>query len=237
MSFLWIEWLIALIPNLYFAAGYITKSGTFSKPLTAKEESMYLEQSGQGNKQAKDILIERNLRLVAHISKKYCQSQQEMEDIISIGTIGLIKGINTFNPDKGTRLATYVARCIDNEILMSLRGDKKTKTEVLLNDPIGKDKEGNEVTLIEKISTEGDSIYDEVSLKMQVCELYDKIKECLEERECEIIKLRYGLCGGNIYTQNEIAQMMNISRSYVSRIEKKAIEKLRVALNEKDRDC
>ena len=212
-------------------AGFVSSAGAFMKPLSASDEKMYLDKCKNGDKEARDILIERNLRLVAHIAKKYSQTLQDQEDIISIGTIGLIKGINTFRPDKGTRLATYVAKCIDNEILMSLRGDKRSKNEILLNDPVGKDKEGNEVTLIEKISTEGDSIYDEISLKMQVAQMYEKIKECLSDREREILYLRYGLSGGDIYTQNEIAKMMNISRSYVSRIEKKAIEKLRIALN------
>lgn len=231
MGLLLIEFILCSIYNISIFAGLVSGAGTFMKPLSASDERMYLEMYRNGDKEAGDILIERNLRLVAHIAKKYSQSLQDQEDIISIGTIGLIKGIKTFNPQKGTRLATYVAKCIDNEILMSLRYDKRSKNEVLLSDPVGKDKEGNEVTLIEKISTEGDSIYDEISLKMQVSQMYDKIHECLSEREQEILYLRYGLAGGDMYTQNEIAKMMNISRSYVSRIEKKAIDKLCVALS------
>lgn len=230
MVFLIAKCLLGSIWQLHFFAGFITGVNSFLKPLSASEEKMYLDMYRNGDKGARDILIERNLRLVAHVAKKYSQSPQEQEDIISIGTIGLIKGINTFDSQKGTRLATYVAKCIDNEILMSLRGDKKTKNDILLNDPVGTDKEGNEVTLLEKISAEGDGIYEEVSLKMQVYELYEKIRSTLVQREKEIIYLRYGLCGGDIYTQNEIAKMMNISRSYVSRIEKKAIEKLREAM-------
>lgn len=231
MVFLFAQYLMCNLWRFYYFAGFITSASTFMMPLSADEEKMYLDLYRNGDKSARDILIERNLRLVAHVAKKYSQSPQEQEDIISIGTIGLIKGINTFDSKKGTRLSTYVAKCIDNEILMSFRGDKKAKNDILLNDPVGTDKEGNELTLIEKISAEGDSIYDEVSLKMQVCELYNKIKECLVERERDIIMLRYGLSGGEIYTQNEIAKMMNISRSYVSRIEKKAIEKLRYTMD------
>ncbi len=231
MVFLFAQFLMCNLMELSFFAGFISNANAFLKPLSANEEKMYLEMYKNGDKSARDILIERNLRLVAHVAKKYAQSPQEQEDVISIGTIGLIKGINTFDSQKGTRLATYVAKCIDNEILMSFRGDKKTKNDILLSDPVGTDKEGNEVTLLEKVSADGDSIYDEVSLKMQVCELYEKIRNCLCDRERNIINLRYGLSGGEIYTQNEIAKMMNISRSYVSRIEKKAIEKLREELS------
>lgn len=230
MVFLFVKYLMCNLWQFHFFAGFITSAGAFLKPLTATEERMYLEMYKKGDKNARNILIERNLRLVAHVAKKYSQTAQEQEDIISIGTIGLIKGINTFDAQKGTRLATYVAKCVDNEILMSLRGDKKSKNDILLNDPVGTDKEGNEVTLLEKISADGDGIYEEVSLRMQVYELYEKIKSTLVQREKEIIFLRYGLCGGDMYTQNEIADMMNISRSYVSRIEKKAIEKLRNAM-------
>lgn len=229
MAFLWIEWLMTILPNLWMFAGVITNSGTFLKPLCAKDEIMYLNLCKQGDKSARDILIERNLRLVAHVSKKYTASGFDSDDIISIGTIGLIKGINTFNPEKGTRLATYVAKCIDNEILMSLREDKKTKNEVLLNDTVGVDKEGNEVSLMEKISTGSDTIFDEVNLRLQVKELYEKMRDSLEKREREILGLRYGLGAGKVHTQSEIASGMGISRSYVSRIEKKAVEKLRDA--------
>ena len=171
-------------------------------------------------------MIERNLRLVAHVSKKYATTNIDQDDLISIGTIGLIKGINSFKPDKNIRLATYVARCIENEILMFLRSSKKIKSEVYLNEPIGKDKDDNEVTLMEVLETDDKSIEDEIDLKMKVKKLYQKMKDILKDREKTILELRFGLSGGKPKTQNEIASMMGISRSYVSRIETKAIGKL-----------
>ena len=170
-----------------------------------------------GDEEARNILIERNLRLVAHISKKYSTTNIDQDDLISIGTIGLIKGINSFKTDKNIRLATYAARCIENEILMFLRSSKKTKNEVYLNEPIGKDKDDNEVTLLEVL---------EIDLKIKIKKLYEKMKEVLKDREKCILELRFGLAGNSPKTQNEIAKMMGISRSYVSRIETKAIGKL-----------
>ena len=186
----------------------------------------YVEAYKNGNEEARNILIERNLRLVAHIVKKYGSCGNDSDDLISIGTIGLIKAISTFNMDKGTRLATYAARCIENEILMQIRATKKIQNEVSLQDPIGVDKEGNEITLIDLISNDSESVVDEVELKMQVKKLYSKMKGTLKNREKVVLELRYGLQNGSSKTQREIAKMLGISRSYVSRIEKKAIKKL-----------
>lgn len=217
---------LAFLKSAIFVVGYIQSSNLFPEPLSSEEEKNCIERMQNGNEEARNILIERNLRLVAHISKKYVTTNIDQDDLISIGTIGLIKGINSFNPEKNIRLATYVARCIENEILMFLRSSKKTKSEVYLNEPIGKDKDDNEVTLIEVLETEDKSIEDEIDLKMKVKKLYQKMKEVLKDREKTILELRFGLNGGKPKTQNEIASMMGISRSYVSRIETKAIGKL-----------
>ena len=174
----------------------------------------------------RNILIERNLRLVAHVVKKYSNTKVEQDDLISIGTIGLIKGINSYNLEKGSKLSTYVSRCIDNEILMHLRSTKKLNAEVYLNEPIGKDKDDNVVTLQEVLENNERNIEDEVDLKMKIKKLYQKMGEILKDREKTIIELRFGLDGHKPKTQHEIAEMMGISRSYVSRIETKAINKL-----------
>lgn len=218
--------LLALLPNMLFLVSYVSGSNSFQKPLSAEEEKYYLEQYRAGSTEAKNILIERNLRLVAHIVKKYSGKSTDTDDLISIGTIGLIKGITTFNPQRGTRLATYAAKCIENEILMNLRSSKKQQNEVLLQEPIGKDKEGNEITLIDKLSNEEESVFDEVDLKLQIQTLYQNMKEVLQSRERMVLELRYGLCNSSVLTQKEIADQLGISRSYVSRIEKKAIGKL-----------
>lgn len=185
-----------------------------------------------GDEDARNLLIERNLRLVAHVAKKYTNTKSEQEDLISIGTIGLIKGINSFSIEKGSRLSTYVSRCIDNEILMHLRATKKLNAEVGLNDPIGKDKDDNVVTLEEVLENSDRSIEDEVDLKMKVKLLYDKMKNILKDREKTILELRFGLGGHKPKTQHEIAENMGISRSYVSRIETKAIGKLAKEIKE-----
>ena len=198
----------------------------FPEPLTSEEEKLYLQQLKNGDDDARNILIERNLRLVAHVVKKYSNTKVEQDDLISIGTIGLIKGINSFDVDKGSKLSTYVSRCIDNEILMYLRSTKKLNAEVYLNEPIGKDKDDNIVTLQEVLENDDRNIEDEVDLKIKIKKLYTKIKEVLKDRERTIIELRFGLDGNKPKTQHEIAEMMGISRSYVSRIETKAIDKL-----------
>ena len=200
---------------------------TFLKPLTSEEESYYLQEYKQGNLEAKNILIERNLRLVAHIVKKYQGAPEEMDDLISIGTIGLIKAIHTFDAQKASRLSTYAARCIDNELLMLLRSKKKSNREVSLYDPIGTYKEGNEISLLDIIETEPVDVVKNYSLKQDIARLYQLLPKVLTTREREIIKLRYGLYGEQELTQREIAKRLNISRSYVSRIEKNAILKLR----------
>ncbi|WP_286312358.1 RNA polymerase sporulation sigma factor SigK, partial [Romboutsia ilealis] len=182
------------------------------------------------DKHAKEILIERNMRLVAHIAKKYNNSSEDQDDLISIGTIGLIKAIETYNIEKGTRLATYASKCIENEILMNIRTNKKNKAQVSLQDPIGMDKEGNEISLIEVLGTDIDYILDQVELKVQISKLYEQLDKILTKREKEIVLLRYGLTTCGYKTQREIAEKLEISRSYVSRIEKRALKKLQKEL-------
>ena len=217
---------LQFLKSAVFLVGYISSNQLFPEPLSVEEEKEYLIQMKNGDEDAKNILIERNLRLVAHVCKKYSTTNVDQDDLISIGTIGLIKGINSFESSKGVRLATYVARCIDNEILMHLRSIKKLGAEVYLDDPIGKDKDDNTVTLQEILENNEKSIEDEVDLKFKVKKLYQKMKEVLKLREKTILELRFGLDGNKPKTQNQIAEMMGISRSYVSRIETKAISKL-----------
>ena len=218
--------LIQFLKTAVFVVGYISSSNLFPEPLTSEEEKISLEKMKIGDEEARNILIERNLRLVAHVVKKYSNTKVEQDDLISIGTIGLIKGINSYNLEKGSKLSTYVSRCIDNEILMHLRATKKLNAEVYLNEPIGKDKDDNVVTLQEVLENNERNIEDEVDLKMKIKKLYQKMGEILKDREKTIIELRFGLDGHKPKTQHEIAEMMGISRSYVSRIETKAINKL-----------
>lgn len=213
--------------SCFFMFSYVSDGKIFPEPLTKKEEEKYLEEYEKGNIDAKNILIERNLRLVAHIVKKYSNYQKESEDLISIGTVGLIKGITTFKSSKGTKLATYIARCIENEILMHLRTNKKYSQDIYLQDTVGVDKDGNEVTLEDKVADNSIGVDEEVTLKMQIKILYEKISKILKGREKTIIELRYGLAGEKELTQRDIAKKLGISRSYVSRIEKKALEKLK----------
>ena len=220
-----------LVKPLIFLSSYVTNTNSFPRPLTKEEEEHYLIRCAAGDEKARNILIERNLRLVAHIVKKYNNSGKDMDDLISIGTIGLIKAISTFDINKGTRLATYAARCIENEILMTMRSSKKSKGEVSLQEPIGVDKEGNEISLLDILGTDTDHILDEVHLKLQTKRLYNAINKVLKDREKKIVELRYGLTDGGCRTQREIAAMLGISRSYVSRIEKPALEKLSKASN------
>lgn len=218
--------LLTFLKTAIFVVGYIQSSKLFPEPLTIEEEKQCIEKMKNGDEEARNMLIERNLRLVAHISKKYLSTNIEQDDLISIGTIGLIKGINSFDTSKNIKLATYASRCIENEILMYIRSSKKNKAEVYLNEPIGKDSEDNEVTLIEVLENNERTIEDEIDIKLKIKKLYKKMKEVLKEREQKILELRYGLDGKKPKTQNEIAYMMGISRSYVSRIETKAIGKL-----------
>jgi RNA polymerase sporulation-specific sigma factor len=217
--------LLALIKLLFFIA-HVTGSNSFPKPLSPEEEEYHLIRYSQGNEESRNILIEHNLRLVAHIVKKYNSTGTDVDDLISIGTIGLIKAISTYNMEKKTRLATYAARCIENEILMTIRASRKTKSEVSLQDPIGVDKEGNEITLIDILGSHPDTVTDQVELKLLTLKLYKKMQTVLKKREQIVLEMRYGLTNGKTRTQREIAQLLGISRSYVSRIEKRAIMKL-----------
>lgn len=200
---------------------------TFQKPLTAEEEQTCLKKFQKGDLEARNTLIERNLRLVAHIVKKYQGPEDELDDLISIGTIGLIKAVTTFDDQKGCRLATYASRCIDNELLMMLRARKKTSREVSLYEPIGTDKEGNEIHLLDILESVQEDTADLCSKKDDIQYLYRILKTTLSDQEYEVIKLRYGLFGEEEFTQRLIAKRLGISRSYVSRIEKTAILKLR----------
>lgn len=220
----------SLLESIVFLISFVSGNMTFPKTLTAKEEKLYIEKMENGDIEAKNKLIEHNLRLVAHISKKYSANIRDSEDLISLGTIGLIKAINSFDSSKGTRLVTYAARCIENEILMLMRSNKKTQGDVSLNDPIGTDKEGNQILLMDIIGGDEEDVIKEIDKKAQIKRLYENIKTRLDIRERKIIEMRYGLNDGNELTQSEIGEIMGISRSYVSRIEKKAIEKLKYGI-------
>ncbi len=204
---------------------------SFPQPLSAAQETVYLRQYQNGDMHARDILIERNLRLVAHIVKKYMNSGKETDEMISVGIVGLVKAVNTYNFEKGSRLATYAARCIDNELLMLMRGDRKLSREVSLYDPIGTDKEGNEITLLSILEHEDEDIIDQLDKKQSLRKLSKVLSKVLTPREYFVVIRRYGLYGHHETTQRELAEQLNISRSYVSRIEKKALEKLRLQLN------
>lgn len=219
---------------LIFLTSYVSMGNSFPKPLSEEEEEYYLKLYENGDQIAKNVLIERNLRLVAHIVKKYSNTGKDPDDLISIGTIGLIKSINTYNRQKGTRLATYAARCIENEILMNIRTSKKNKIEISLHEPIGIDKEGNEISFNDILGTYADSIIEDVDTKIQVTKLYKILSKILKDREKTVILLRFGLTGEGCRTQREIAKSLGISRSYVSRIEKKAISKLKEAFCENE---
>ena len=200
---------------------------SFPNPLTPAEEKYYIQKYTEGDLEAKHILIERNLRLVAHVLKKYQNLEEDPEDLLSIGTIGLIKAVVTFDPNKGNRLAAYASRCIDNEILMHIRARRKSGKEISLYEPIGTDREGNEVRLYDVMETEEPNIPEKIDLKENIQKLYEKVESELSQREKLVLKMRYGLYNGEQYTQREIARQLGISRSYVSRIEKSAVQKLR----------
>lgn len=200
---------------------------TFLSPLSAAEEKECLRRQKEGDEEAKKVLIERNMRLVAHISKKYQNAEEDMEDLISIGAIGLIKAVSTFQEGHGSKLATYAARCIENELLMYFRSKKKCSREVSLYEPIGTDKEGNQIQLVDIVEVDEKDIVEQLELKRQILRLYELIPDVLDEREKEILRLRYGLNNHKQVTQRELAEKLHISRSYVSRIEKKALEKLK----------
>ncbi len=215
--------LMLAIREITLLVSYITNN-SFPQPLSREEEREYLDRLEQGDEKARQKLVEHNLRLVAHIIKKF-DCKEDNEDLISIGTIGLIKAINTYNQGKGTRLATYAARCIENEILMHLRSTKKNQGEVSLQEPIGVDKDGNEVNLLDVLGTDPDGVVDKVEMEIARQKLY-RIIEKLKFRDKKVLKMRFGIPSGEVKTQKEIAQQLGISRSYVSRIEKKVIRKI-----------
>ena len=218
--------LMEIASSIYYFALHVTGAGSFPPPLSAAKEEELLEKSRKGDLDARNKLIEHNLRLVAHIVKKYYKTGADQDDMISIGTIGLIKAVSTFNCDKGIHLATYAARCIENEILMYFRNKKKSAQDVFISDPIDTDKDGNALTLIDIIADSGD-IAEETDIKMGLERLKLIIPGCLDDREKKVIEMRYGLGGCEELTQRDIAKKLKISRSYVSRIEKSALEKLR----------
>lgn len=224
-----IQTVLSLLSNLMFFALHLSGGSSFPPALSAKEERECLQKMKNGDETAKNKLIEHNLRLVAHIIKKYYSNSSQQEDLISIGTIGLIKAVNTFDADKGTRLATYAARCIENEILMHFRAQKKTAQDISMNEPIDTDSEGNPLTLMDIISTEDEIVEDIYKLSM-IKKLNTEIAKISDEREKTIIVLRYGLNGNKPMTQLEVSKKLNISRSYVSRIEKKVLTRLKKAL-------
>ena len=223
--------LLPALGNLLFLALHITGSGSFPRPLSAREEQECLQKIQQGDTAAKNKLIEHNLRLVAHIIKKYYAVSSDQDDLISIGTIGLIKAVTTFNAEKGARFATYASRGIENEILMYFRARKKTAQDVYLYDPIDTDKDGNALTIVDIMADEH-NILDEIDLSIRSEQLREMIAKRLNQRERELLSLRYGLGGQRPHTQKEVADRLGISRSYVSRIEKKAISKLKLAFRE-----
>lgn len=209
---------------------------TFPQPLTAREEREYLERYKEGDGEAREVLINRNMRLVAHVIKKYQSSDYEMEDLLSVGTIGLIKAVNTFDADKGSRLATYAAKCVENEILMLFRASKKYSREVSIYEPIGTDKDGESVSLIDVLEAEGVDAVDQIAYQQDVKRLYLAYEKELKGTEQTVIRMRYGLFHSKEYTQREIAARLGISRSYVSRIEKRAVERLKKAFEEQKPD-
>ncbi len=218
--------LLELLKNLIFFALHVESGAVFPKPLSKKDEEECFRLMSEGDKTAKNKLIEHNLRLVAHIVKKYTTQNGDQDELISIGTIGLIKAVSTFDYTKGARFATYASRCIENEILMNFRSMKKFAGDVYINEPVDVDKDGNTLTLME-LMDDGTDIHEQVDLLIRSRQLYQFLDKCLDKRELEIIIYRYGLYGTKPHTQNEVADKLGISRSYVSRLEKKAIDKLK----------
>jgi RNA polymerase sporulation-specific sigma factor len=228
LDFLW-----TLLGKIVFFTGAIGTKNSFPKPLSKEEEEKYLALASSGDKDAKDILVKHNMRLVAHIVKKYTGAA-ETDDLISVGTIGLIKAISTYKPGHGTALATYTARCIENEILMLIRANKKHKNTLSLSDPVGTDKDGNELTLMDLLFEKEECVFEEVEQSIKREKLVNQVKRLLSEREYTVICLRYALKGGVPLPQREVANVLKISRSYISRIEKRALEKLRENLKMED---
>ena len=227
-----LENLLTLLKNLIIFSSYMTEKSSFPKPLSKEKEQEYLVLSAKGDKDAKEILVKHNLRLVAHIAKKYA-NYGDNDELISIGSIGLIKAVESFKSDKGTSLATYASRCIENEILMTMRTTKKHRSNVSLNEPIGVDKDGNELVIMDMLES-GQDVIEDVENSIMMEKLTAITKSVLDKREYEIIKMRYGLENTGALTQREVAKKFNISRSYVSRIEKKALEKIKKSVNKED---
>ncbi len=225
-----VETFLSFLSRIFCFTAFVSDKGSFPRPLSAEEERECVLKCKAGDVEARERLIKHNLRLVAHIVKKY-SSAGEADDLLSVGSIGLIKGIESFEYGKGSQLATYVARCVENEILMYIRANKKHRSVMSLNEPVGIDKEGNEITLMEILPSGEDSVFDSAENKLITKKVLAILKDVLDEREYKIIRMRYGVRGSEAHTQLEVAKMLNISRSYVSRIEKKALEKLRRALS------
>lgn len=227
-----LESLLALLKNLVIFSSYVSEKSSFPKPLSKEKEKEYLDKCALGDEEAKEILVKHNLRLVAHIAKKY-SNYGDNEELISIGSIGLIKAIESFNHEKGTALATYASRCIENEILMTMRTSKKHRSNVSLNEPIGVDKDGNELVIMDMLCDDH-SVIEDVENNIMMEKLLNITRSVLTDREFEIVRYRYGLGGYPALTQREVAKKFDISRSYVSRIEKKALEKIKQSVNKED---
>ena len=227
------EGLFSLLGEMLLFSSYVERNNSFPRPLSPEREKEYVELAEKGDEKAKEILIKHNLRLVVHIVKKYT-NYPDTDELISVGSIGLIKAVNSYTSQKGTQLATYAARCIENEILMTLRANKKHQNDISLYEAVGTDKEGNEITLIDLLHTDEDGIFSSVEKTLLVEKLNELIKRVLDDREYQIIKLRYGLGGQGCLTQREVAVKFDISRSYISRIEKKAISKIREEVKRED---
>ncbi|MBO5925545.1 MAG: RNA polymerase sporulation sigma factor SigK [Clostridia bacterium] len=220
------EGLLVLLSDFMLFSAHVGEKNSFPKPLSPQKEQEYLLKAREGDKQAKDILIEHNLRLVVHIVKKY-NNYPDVDELISVGSMGLIKGINSYKSDKGTQLATYVARCIENEILMTIRANKKRNADVSIYDTVGTDKDGNEMSLVDTLYLEESDAFENIEKEIVSAELYKIIKSTLDKREYDVLRYRYGLGGLEPHTQREVAKIFGISRSYISRIEKKALQKIR----------
>lgn len=225
------NFLMEFLQRIFLMLGFVSGS-TFPKPLPEKEEKRYIELLEKGDENAKNVLIEHNLRLVAHIAKKYAQDKDSLDDLISVGTIGLIKGINTFDSQKTSKLTTYIARCIENEVLMMLRVSKKNSPEISIEECIGTDKEGNNMTFSDILSAENEDVFDTIALKFDIKKLYEALDEVLTPVERNILIWRFGLNNEKRKTQKQISKILGISRSYVSRIEKRAIKKLSEKIKE-----
>ena len=222
-----IETFVTFMNKIMLFSSYVDHASSFPKTLSAEEEKMYIERLKQGDKEAKSILVSHNLRLVAHIVKKYSNSAKEADDLISVGAIGLIKAINSYSPDKGAQLSTYAARCIENEILMLFRANKKHQCNISLEETIGTEKDGNEIMLADVVCDIDNDVMELVESNILTEKLINIIRETLSDREYKILCLRYGIGGSIAYTQREVAKKLGISRSYISRLEKKALETVR----------